>query len=115
MRFMGIVVVLALVLAAGCGKKEPVTAHGKPVAYWLEESRSADAKARKKAVTALGHVGSADPGAIPALMGAVKDADVAVRREAVLALLNIGPDAKDAIAVLTGAKNDQDATVRTYA
>ena len=86
-------------LLLGCSRPtDPLTSHGKPVAHWLEELKQPDAKARKKAVVALGAVGKADPAAIPALIAVVKDdRDGRVRNEAVVALLNIGPDAEDAI------------------
>jgi HEAT repeat protein len=102
-------------ILCGCTSKEPVTSHGKAVSHWLEELKSPDANARKKAVTALGHVGARDRDAIPALIEAVKDVDVNVRAEAVLALLNIGPAAKDAIPVLRQATTDKDEKVRSYA
>jgi HEAT repeat protein len=116
MRYLPwIIVLVAGSVVAGCGKNQPVQAHDKPVSYWLEELKKPDAKSRKKAVLALGHVGTADPAAMPALMRAVKDPDATVRNEAVLALLNIGPDARDAIPVLTEAQTDKDATVRSHA
>jgi HEAT repeat protein len=104
-----------IILASGCGKREPVISHGRPVSHWLQAIHDPDVKTRKKAVVALGHVGKADPAAIPAVIEAVKDADPSVRAEAVLALLNIGPDAKDAIPALTEAQGDKDINVRTYA
>ena len=106
--------VTTLVLGCG-GSPEPLTAHGKPVAYWLAELKQPDAKSRKKAVTALGHVATADPAAIPALISAVKDRDAGVRNQAVAALLNIGPAAKDAVPALTEAQSDGDAEVRALA
>jgi HEAT repeat protein len=116
MRFVACCVLPIATLLVGCGgQKEPVMAHGKPVDHWLAELNNSDAKARKKAVTSLGHVGTADSRAIPALIGAVKDRDAAVRSEAILALLKIGPDAKDAVPVLQEAENDKDATVRSHA
>jgi HEAT repeat protein len=108
--------VLLAFVVLGCGeKKEPLLSHDKPVLYWMEELKKPDPKARKKAVVALGHVGTADPTAIPALIGAVKDRDARVRSEAVLALLNLGPDASDAIPAVTEAQHDRDATVRSHA
>jgi HEAT repeat protein len=116
MRKCLLVITLSL-LVVGCrGKKEPVMAHGKPAPHWIEELKQPDPKARKKAVDALGAMGKADPEAIPALIGVVKDdQDATVRDQAVLALLTIGPDAKDAIPALTEAQDDKDATVRTHA
>ena len=110
---------LAIVLTAclaGCsGQQGPLLSHGKPVDHWLEELRSPEVKARKKAVVALGHVGRADSRAVPALARAVKDPDPTIRKEAVLALLNIGPPARDAIPTLRDAEKDKDSAVRASA
>jgi HEAT repeat protein len=113
MRFA--VVVLMLAVASGCGRKGPLLSHGQPVAYWLEKAHDRDAKVRRKAVVALGHVGSADHAAIPAVIGAVKDPDAGVRREAVLALLNLGSGAREAVPSLTEAQKDRDPQARAYA
>jgi HEAT repeat protein len=106
---------LLTLLAGGCSKNEPLRSHGQPVSYWVQALQEPDVPKRKKAVVALGHVGTADPSAMPALIGALKDADPSVRAEAVLALLNLGPDAKEAVPALTDAQNDPDPTVRDYA
>jgi HEAT repeat protein len=111
----GVSLVLIGLFLSGCGQKGPVQSKGQPVSHWLEALNDPDVKVRKKAVTALGHVGKADPAAIPALAGAVSDPDVEVRQAAVLALLNLGPEAQDAVPVLTDARNDTDARVREYA
>ena len=86
---------LAAVILSGCYSKDaaPVMSHGQPVAHWVDQLKNPDAKQRKHAVTALGHVGAADPLVVPALIGAVKDKDAGVRDEAVLARLRIGPAA----------------------
>jgi HEAT repeat protein len=103
-------------LLAGCARKPVLgTAHGKPVAHWLGAVRDPDVRVRKKAVVALGHVGPADPAALPALAGALKDPDARVRRQAVLALLNLGPAARPALPALEEARQDSDALVRGYA
>jgi HEAT repeat protein len=102
-------------LLAGCGKKEPVQAYGKPVAHWLEELRKPNAKARKKAVLALGQIGTADPETIPALIAAVKDTDAMVKETAILALLHIGPPAKDAVPALIQTQSDPDPAIRAKA
>jgi hypothetical protein len=108
-------ILCATVLLCGCTPKAPVTSHGKPVSHWLEEVKTGDAKGRRKAVVALGHVGTHDPAIIPALIEAAKDEDAGVRAEVVLALLNIGPAAKEAIPALKQETTDSDATVRSYA
>jgi HEAT repeat protein len=110
-----IAIVIVCLLFAGCAKKEPLTAHGKPVAHWLQALQDPDPAVRKKAVVALGHVGGADPAALPALADAVKDRDAGVRAEAVLALLNLGPAARDAVPALEQARSDRDPKVRSYA
>jgi HEAT repeat protein len=108
--------VLVVALAAGCGRGgQGLLSHGETVDHWLEALKDRDPAKRKKAVTALGHVGTADPAAIPAVAGALQDSDPRVRAEAALALLNIGPPARDAIPALEAAKKDRDATVRSYA
>jgi HEAT repeat protein len=115
MKYVLLAIPLAILLAGCDRKQEPLVSHGKSVSHWLQELAKANPKARKKAVSALGHVGTADAAVIPALIDAVKDRDAAVRNEAVLALLNIGPDAEAAIPVLTQAQSDKDATVRAHA
>src|SRR5262249_59382256 len=92
---------IALMMLAGCGRDAgPQLSHGKPVSHWLGELRQGDAKARKKAVQALGHVGKSDPAALAAVIGAVQDREVSVRSEAIVALMNLGPDARDAVPAL---------------
>ena len=110
-----LIIFLVPLAMIGCGQSTPLATHGKPVSHWVEVLRGPDAKARKKAVIALGHVGTADPAVMPALIGALKDRDATVRAEAVLALLNLGPAAKDAIPALEEATKDKDAKVRGYA
>jgi HEAT repeat protein len=113
MRHMVLLVLVGLV--GGCGEQRPVMSHGKPVGHWVEALRDPNAKVRKQAVTALGHVGTADPAALPAVIEAVNDRDARVRAEAVLRLLNLGPAARDAIPALEQACRDRDPTVRAYA
>src|SRR5690242_5770948 len=111
-----LVVLVAAFLLAGCSSKDvPLTAGGQPVSHWLDELKKPEAKARKKAVKELGHVGKADPAAIPAVTAALKDADAGVRAEAALALLNLGPDAAEAEPALAEALKDRDRKVREYA
>lgn len=109
------VILLGLVAAAvGCGRPAaPLTAGGRPVSYWLDELKKPDAKARRKAVRELGHVGPADPAAVPAVTGALRDKDAAVRREAALAVFHLGPAAKEAEPALSDlAAKDPDPAVR---
>ena len=108
---------LALLFAAGCGSPDaPLTAGGQPVAHWVGELARPDAKARAKAVRELGRVGNADPAALPAVAGALKDRDAAVRAAAVTALLNLGPAAAAALPALTElAAKDADPAVRALA
>src|SRR6478609_10854092 len=63
MRLLTTVVGLSAMTLSGCYSKDtaPVMSHGQPVSYWMEQLKSPDAKQRKHAVTALGHVGAADP------------------------------------------------------
>ena len=114
MRRITLLAFIVFYLAGCAGKKEPLTVHGKPVGHWVAELKQPDAKARKKAVAALGQVGKADATAIPALIGALGDKDQRVRNEAVLALLKLGPDAREALPALENAKADRNATVREY-
>jgi HEAT repeat protein len=106
---------MAAFLVAGCGKDREQISHGKPVSYWLGELKQPDAKARKKAVQALGHVGKADPAALKAVAEAVQDRDPAVRREALTALMNLGPDAREVESAVEAAARDSDPTVRALA
>jgi HEAT repeat protein len=115
MRPRCVPVLCLAILIGGCAKKEPLLSHGQPVSHWLQTLHDLDPKARKKAVVALGHVGTADAAAIPAVIEALKDPDATVRAEAVLALLNLGPEAKEAIPALTEAQTDKDVKVREYA
>ena len=67
-------------LAAGCNRAQPTLAGGKPVTHWTTAIRDPDPKVRKEAAAKLGNVGPADPSALPALMGALKDPAAMVRR-----------------------------------
>jgi vesicle coat complex subunit len=107
---------LCATLLLGChNKTQPLQSHDHPVSFWLQQLKNPDPKARKKAVTALGHVGKADPAAIPALIETLHDRDAGVRDVAVLALLNLGSDAKEAVPALTEATKDKDPNVRAHA
>ncbi len=105
---------LALLLS-GCRPAPATLAHGRPVRHWVQTLQDPDVRARQKAVSVLGNVGTADPAVVPALMRAVSDRDVRVRREAVLALLKIGVPAREAIPALEQARKDNDPKVQAYA
>jgi hypothetical protein len=109
--FTGVFLSLGL---AGCSQAPP-TSHGKPIAYWVEKVKDGDPKTRLKAVKALGHVGTADPAAVPALIEAVRDKDAEVRAAAIVALIPLGADAKGAVPALEQARNDPSPKVRLYA
>jgi HEAT repeat protein len=110
---LGLVIILT---AAGCGEAPPTLVHGKPVADWVHALRAPDSRLRKRAVEALGSVGTADPAAMPALVEALRDREAKVRQAAVLCLLRLGPAAADAVPALDEvAKKDRDRRVRDYA
>jgi NaMN:DMB phosphoribosyltransferase len=107
--------VLLVVWLVGCGESQPTMIHGRSVAYWLQALQDRDARLRKKAVEALGNVGSADAAVVPALIQAARDPDGGVRDAAVLALFKIAPDAPEAIPALQAAQKDKDTKVRKHA
>jgi HEAT repeat protein len=117
MRYLLSVTAVGLaILASGCGQTQPTMVGGKPVSQWLKALQEPDAKVRKTAVVKLGNVGTADPAALPAVIGALKDPDAAVRCEAILALVKCGPAAAEAIPALTDLQQrDPNAQVRHYA
>src|SRR5258708_1460864 len=96
------ILLIGFAALAGCGKKNagPVRSHGKTADQGVADLDSSDVVTRKKAIQALGHLGKADPAAIPAVIRSLKDPDPIVRDAAVIALLNVGSNAKDAIAPL---------------
>jgi HEAT repeat protein len=106
MKAVCLMVAMIAIGSAGCGRKTvPLQSSGRPVAEWLKDVSSPDPKLRKKAVQSLGHVGTADPAAMPAVIGALKDRDATVREAAVLALLVIGPSAREAIPALVEVRD----------
>jgi HEAT repeat protein len=117
LRFVGACGLVGMLTAlAGCGGATPTMAGGKPVAHWVEQMRSPDARARKRAVEKLGNVGPADPAALPAVLAALKDVDAAVRGAAVLALMKFGPEARQAADTLAELRQrDRSPQVRDYA
>jgi HEAT repeat protein len=119
MRRQAVRTVVLLSLAAlllGCGRRGPVLSGGKPVHYWVEALRDADARLRKQAAIKLGNAGPADAAVVPALRQALHDRDAAVRREAILALVKCGPAADESVPTLAALQErDRDAQVRAYA
>jgi HEAT repeat protein len=107
-----VLLVMLLILLSGCGSTQPTMAGKK----WADALRDPDVRIRKRAAFTLGNIGSSDPAAFPALVGALKDRDASVRCEAILALLKFGPDASDALPALNEVcQKDTDANVRAYA
>jgi HEAT repeat protein len=104
-------------LLVGCGKtKPPMLAGGKSVEHWVQALADHNLKVREEAVTKLGNVGTSDPTAIPALIGALKDKNAHVRCGAILALAKSPQAAQEAIAPITELQqHDHDPKVRDYA
>jgi HEAT repeat protein len=97
----GLLVMLVIGCIAGCSRKAaPVVSSGRSVADWIADLSNPDAKVRKKAVQSLGHVGTTDRAALPAVIGALKDKDPSVREAAILAVLVNGSAARDAVPTL---------------
>jgi HEAT repeat protein len=111
-----ILIAVGCIFAGGCGNRQAPLAGGKPVSHWIQALSDPDAKVRKEAVFKLGNVGSSDPAAIPALIGALQDSDARVCCETILALLKSGPDASAASDTLGELRaHDPDPKVREYA
>ena len=94
---------LCALFSVGCGTGTVPTAKyffEKPVSHWLTQATNANPKVRLKAVEVLGNVGPVDPGAIPALIVALKDKDAKVRTAAVVGLAKIGSAADAALPTL---------------
>lgn len=107
---------ILVILLMGCGQPKATLAGGKSISHWLQALQAPDPTVRKTAVNKLGNIGTADPAALPAVVGALKDPDAAVRCEAILALLRNGPAAKEALPTLMEMqRSDRNAQVRSYA
>lgn len=110
MRFIAIVLLGGLL--GGCGRSAPpMLAGGKPVEAWVAALKSPDPLERKKAVEKLGNVGTANPAALPAILGALRDADPRVRFEAVAAVMKFGAAGKEAMPILAELRQDSDSRV----
>src|SRR5260370_25805387 len=103
---------LALVVLAGCGKKKEKVY---TVPSLLELLRDKDPKMRYYAARQLGHFGSQPGEVVPALTEALKDEDKRVRMGSAYALGEIGPGAKSALSALEAALRDPEAEVRKAA
>ncbi len=113
MRFSSLGIVL--ILCCGCSQApESLRSGGKSIDHWLQRVHDRDAKVRKEAVTKLGNVGTEDPAARPAVIGALKDADLSVRLQAVQALARALDDSQ-AVEALREATKDKAAKVRDLA
>jgi HEAT repeat protein len=86
-----------------------------PASYWLKQIRDRDAANRYHAAHALGEMGPAVDGAVPALINALNDPHTTVRWEAVKALAKLGPAARQASAALERCVRDPEPSVRMAA
>ena len=95
MKVLWLTVAAVTLAAVGCtGKSGPIVTSGRPVGDWVADLSNPDPKVPKKAVQSLGHVGTADPAALPAMIGGLKDKDAGVREAAILAVLVNGSSAR---------------------
>jgi HEAT repeat protein len=104
-----------LLVLIGCGPTPTTLSGGKSVSHWIAELQAPGAKQRQTAVFKLGNVGSADPAAFPAVLGALKDREARVRAEAILAVMKFGAVAQEALPALNDLRADPDAEVRSRA
>ena len=86
-----------------------------PASYWLKKIQDRDTANRYQAAHALGEMGPAVGGAVPALIKALDDAHATVRWEAVKALAKFGPAARDASPALQRCVRDPEPSVRMAA
>src|SRR5438128_302979 len=87
---------------------------GKPVARWVEDLNSSDARVRRGAAFALGKAGGEALSAAPQLVRVLKDPAAPVREAAAYALGEIGPGSwtKTVPALIPLATSDPDPMVR---
>ncbi len=100
-----LVLLLALLACAGCGKT-------KSTDELIEDLKSSEERDRIVAVRSL----KGDPAkVVPALIDALKDKQSDIRLSAAIKLGSIGKQAKDAIPALEAAQSDRDIRVREAA
>jgi HEAT repeat protein len=100
-------ILLVVLLAAGCGKGS--------TAYWIDQLKAPDPGTRLKAVRTLPERRGDAVQVIPALVEALKDEDVDVRRGAAYGLGTFGEQAKDAVPPLVASLRDREPAVRKAA
>jgi hypothetical protein len=113
LKSLGRTVVALSLLLLGCGPEPRYKTL--PASYWLKQIGDIDAANRYHAAHALGEMGPAVGGAVPALIKALDDADTTVRWEAVKALAKFGPAARDASPALQRRVRDPEPSVRMAA
>jgi HEAT repeat protein len=139
-RACAVLVVFAVVAAAGCQKTPEQKA-----ADWIDKLKSPDvevsgqagraliemgepavpalatllndpeARVRRAAASTLWGLGTKQKAAVPALAGALRDPDPEVRLAAAMALESAGSEAEAAVPALVHALKDSDANVRLWA
>jgi HEAT repeat protein len=86
---------------------------GHPTRHWVRELGNPDVESRRKAVHALGAIGTNAPEAVPALSAVLTDdPDRYVRSEAALALSKMDPASAPAVPALARALADEEPLVR---
>ena len=100
--------------AAPSGSHEPAY-DGKPLGYWVTQSKDKDRAVREAAADALGEIGPAAKAAVPALVELLKDKERQVPFVAAVALGKIGPAAKGATPALMEMLKGKDKIARSAA
>jgi HEAT repeat protein len=109
---MSCLIALAVCLT-GCGQEARY--RGKSVTSWQKGLGAVDAKERRDAADAIGHLGPSASATIPSLVDMLKDADLSVRAKAAAALWSMGPAARSAVPSLQNALEDPSPEVRLNA
>src|SRR4051812_38352888 len=109
MRVPKRLVLLLVLLAAGCSRE-------KPTQELIADVKSPQEKERLIAVRTLSQRKGDAAEVVPALIEALKDREADVRRSAAIGLGTFGEKAKEAVPALEAvARNDRDARVREAA